>query len=874
MVDDGRTADLKRFGGIHALRRREVTEHLILNRTEHAVIRKTGAVRQDHGGNGQIQGFRRLDERFIGIAHRHVDGARSLDGRGFAHIDREIVPSGHGEQVEPRPVDDLFTVRVGRRARFGRADIVVTAVRRDLDILTAAGHHVVVALIVVEDGICLTFLPPVGQCQRYGGRGEKPAARRRVKGDGVFPRADTGGGNAVHRGQREIAALACYAVFHTTADQILVNVDLGNLPFHEIEHAVEKLLVVTGLNNNIDDTVIDLIVTLKGRRYIDLRKRAEHRRIEKHCLLPCRIRVDGNIVIGRVLRVREPRKPDILIPLPGEASGRQRSIGRNIGVFILISTARHGVRQELVRLHEIVACRIGVAHPDILERQGAERGEEVTEAHGIIDTRNRKTIGERINGLIDAHAGIKRHRFPVRDRIPDGAVIRHGIRRTGRPGDCHAERGDARGEKQVTGNALAEPGERLQMGERPRAERGKNRVPVRTEHTERKYGISDRETCRLRRRKVGGRRQHPRSERATGRCDVRHRQVVGERTERLCRRAGGEPLAENLVKPFRKESDGTCLVATFYRGERGIDRRDSSAVCRRHFADVQRGGLSRKPYFAVWCPDPRRKRCRRGDCRFSGGDGQDMTAEIEDSSAQVENAIVPQGDVRRQRQIPRENHRRGEKRAVGIAQEPRVDIGGGGGKIVTVGDEEVGTGIGILRVIGNTEFHGYPGESLRVTVQDERERMRIGAAAGDECQGIDRAFSLLGEVCERIDKHAVTIDEDGALHGGDRSGGESAGRARHGFDRNGVPVRQMRFGIVFERDGESDAVPRGAEYKRGTVSGDCLPADELRHRHREVIAGVRDTGVTAPAHERAEKDDGGGGQRRGEENRRGDDDDE
>ena len=198
VVDDGRTADLERLGGIHALRRREVAEHLVLDGAEHAVVREAGAVRQDHGGDGDIQGPCRSDERLIGVAHRHLDGARRLDRGGFAHIDGEVVSAGHGEQVLARPVHDLLALRVGRDARLRGADVVVAAVRRDLHIGAAAGHHVVVPLVVVEDGVCLTFLAPKGELQRYGSGGEKPTARRGVKGDGVFPRADAGGGDAVH----------------------------------------------------------------------------------------------------------------------------------------------------------------------------------------------------------------------------------------------------------------------------------------------------------------------------------------------------------------------------------------------------------------------------------------------------------------------------------------------------------------------------------------------------------------------------------------------------------------------------------------------------------------------------------------------------
>ena len=152
--------------------------------------------------------------------------------------------------------------------------------------------------------------------------------------------------------------------------------------------------------------------------------------------------------------------------------------------------------------------------------------------------------------------------------------------------------------------------------------------------------------------------------------------------------------------------------------------------------------------------------------------------------------------------------------------------------------------------------------------------MRVGAAAGHERKGVDLPLAALGEVRERIDEHAVTIDEDCALHGGGGLVGERAGRARHRPDRDGVPVGEVRCGVVFQGDGESGAVAGGAERERGGVGGDRLPADELRHRHGQVIPRGGNACVGAPAQKRAEQYDGGSGQGGDEEERRQDNHDE
>ena len=363
-----------------------------------------------------------------------------------------------------------------------------------------------------------------------------------------------------------------------------------------------------------------------------------------------------------------------------------------------------------MRLHEIVARRIGVSHPDVLERQGADRGEEVAEAQGIVDAGDRERIGEGIDRLVDAHAGVERHRLAVRDRIADGAVVGHGVRRAGRPGDRHPERRDARGEKQVARDALGEPGERLQVRERPRAERGELGCPVRTENAEGEEGITDREACRLCRREPLRRRQYAVRKGTARRGDGHRREVIGEGTEGLRRTARSEPLAEEVRKARREERGGACPVTGVYPGKGGIYRGDPRAVRRRHFTDVERGGRPCEPDGAGQCRDAGRKRGRGGDDRLSCGDGQRMAAGVERFAAQVNDAVAPEGRVLREGHVPREHHRRGQACAVTVKKQPRADVGDSPPEFVAVRYEKVGAGIGVLGVVGDAEAQRDPGE--------------------------------------------------------------------------------------------------------------------------------------------------------------------
>ena len=140
---------------VYALGGGKSLKSLILNRTEHAVIRKAVFVRFNYRGDRYVHRARSRYERLVGVTHGNRYGYARFDRVGFCEVYAHRRARGGSHKEFARSVDYVFSVGSGYIVRGDCLYVIVSLSGRNLDIVARAGFAFGVSVGVVDKRVGL-----------------------------------------------------------------------------------------------------------------------------------------------------------------------------------------------------------------------------------------------------------------------------------------------------------------------------------------------------------------------------------------------------------------------------------------------------------------------------------------------------------------------------------------------------------------------------------------------------------------------------------------------------------------------------------------------------------------------------------------------